>query len=162
MGPEVIAALKVASTVFSVVSTISSFSAQKNEGIAAQQEARFRASQLEQRAGQSRAAAQRQAIIERKRGTLAESKAQAIAAAGGGGALDPSVVSIMGDLNDEAEMNASNALYEGEERARDDQSEASITRWEGAQKKKAGFLAARNTIFSGAADIGNSLLDKYG
>lgn len=162
-----VTAAKVASTVLSVGSTVMGYFGNRNAGIAAQQESEYRAKQLEQRAGQERATAQRQAVIEKRRGVLAQSKVQARAAASGGGALDESVVNIMGDLEGESELNALNSLYEGEERARDDESEAIVTRYSGQQKKKAGYLAARTTALSGFADIAGSpstqsLLEKYG
>lgn len=162
-----ITAAKVASTVLSVGSTVMGYFSQRNAGIAAKQEADYRAAQLDQRAGQERATAQRQAMIERRRGALAKSRAQALAAAGGGGALDPSVADIMGDLEGESELNALNALYVGEERARDDESAAVLERYSGQQKKKAGYLAARTTALSGLGEIAGSqntqsLLEKYG
>ena len=73
---------------------------------------------MEQSAGQERAAAQRATLEQQRQGRLVGSRAQAVAAASGGGALDPSVVNLMGDLDNEASFRAATALYQGESAAR--------------------------------------------
>lgn len=152
----------MASTLLNTAAFLQTAAGQRNAGIAAQQESEFRSKQMETIAGQERAASQRQSIEKRREATVAQSKARAIAAASGGGALDPSVVKIMGDLEGEGEFNALSSLYEGEERARNQESEAIVTRYEGQQKKKAGYIAARSTILKGSADTIDSMSSKYG
>jgi hypothetical protein len=155
------------STALSVGSTFMSAIGQRNAGIAENQRAQYVAKQMEVNAGQERAAAQRRAQEQRRRGDLAQSRAQSLAAASGGGALDPSVVDIMGGLEEESEFNALSDLYEGEERARDLESNATVTRWSGNQANKAGYMAARTTMLSGIGNVAGSdstktLLEKYG
>lgn len=77
-----------------------------------------RAESLEDRAGQERAAAQRAAIEQRRQGRFAQSRARAVAAAGGAAVSDPTVVGLLGDIDTEAELRALGALSEGEELAR--------------------------------------------
>lgn len=73
---------------------------------------------MEQQAGQERAASQRAAIAQRKQGNLVSSRARAVAAASGGGALDPTVMDIMSGIEGEADYRTALALYEGDERAK--------------------------------------------
>lgn len=143
-------------------------------GKANQQAADYQAAQMKVNAGQERAAAQRKALAETKRKDLAQSRVQALSAAGGGGTLDPSIVDIMGDLESEGTLNAQNALYEGEERARDLETGASLKTYEGQQARAAGKTAKKSSsiavagaLFQGGAKVAGSsqfqsLMDKYG
>ena len=162
---------------------------QRNAGIAAKQEADAQAQfqenvadsqskQLKQKAGQERAVAQQRAIAKRKESTLAQSRATAVAAASGGGAFDPTVVGILGDLEAEGDYNVLAALYEGDTVAQDLEYDADLKvmsagysgellRTAGKNEKKAGQLAAFSTILSGAGSAagskaGQSLATKYG
>lgn len=129
---------------------------------------RFEAAQLEQIAGEERAVAQRRAGEERRRGRILESRALALAAAGGGGATDPTVVNIISDLAGEGEYAAAVRIYEGEEaarrarmgaRAQEFEADtalqagamtASGLRAEGSARRSAGTSGAVSTLFSGA------------
>lgn len=90
------------------------------QGIAADNAADFEAKQMEQKAGEERAAAQREAAQDRKEAELANSRAQALAAASGGGvgADAPTIVKIMSDTAGQGELNAGMRIYGGENRAR--------------------------------------------
>lgn len=127
------------------------------------------AKQLEQRAGQERAAAQQKMIESGRTKNLALSRAQALAAASGGGSLDPSVINILGDLETEGRYNQDAALYEGENNATGDEyqakltraggaSDAAISRMQGSAAQKAGYMGAATTLMKG----GVGLMDKYG
>lgn len=151
MGDPLSIALTVGSTVLSAVG-------QRNAGIAANQEANYRAQQAEIQAGQERASSQRAMIEELRQMRLVQSKAQSAAAASGAGALDPSVIDIMGDLETEGRYRANVKRYEGEDRARDLENSAVLARYEGKNAKKAGNLKAISTLASGAS----SMYDKYG
>lgn len=158
--------------------------AQKNAA-AQQQELEYEAGQARTQAGQERAASQQKEIIQQRQTAIGESRARALAAAGGGLALDPSVVNIMGDLQTEGDYRAATDKYQGEDAARgledtaslktyqgklakaggDQQAaiqdaSASMYRTSGANSAKAGNLNAFSTIISGA---GNSatMYDKY-
>lgn len=72
----------------------------------------------EDEAGQDIAAAQRQAMNQDRMTKLVESRARAVAAAGGAGATDPTVVNLISRISGEGALRSLTALYQGEERAR--------------------------------------------
>lgn len=155
----------VAGSVLSARQTAAAGKAEEAAGIAVQQGKEFEAQGLEQQAGQTRAASQRTAQAIRKRGRLAESTALARAAASGGGASDPTVEDVIGDLAEETEFAALTALFEGEETARGLQDEAFITRHEGEIQRFVGRTARRSASREATAGIlqsGASLFGKYG
>jgi hypothetical protein len=127
------------------------------QGRAANKLAGFQARQLTQQAGQDRATAQRQAIGQRHEATLAGSRARALTAAGGGSMLDPSSVNIMGDIEGQGEYNALSALFNGEERARGQELQATSTLFSGKQAQMAGNISAGSEVLKGAG----SLMSKY-
>jgi sRNA-binding protein len=201
MGDPVTIGLSVAGSLFSAME-------QRNAGIAAQQQANAQAalmeqqakaqvaiaqnqqkmldsqaSQMESIAGQERAMSQRTAMEQRRRQRLAQSRVVALAAAQTGDSLDPSIINLIGDLEAEGSFAARSALFTGEERARDLETQASfrraegeltaqtgatqaaftqygatMTRAAGAESKRAGNASAISTILKG----GTSLMDKYG
>src|SRR3990172_2605978 len=104
----------IASLVGTAVSTVGQIQA----GNAARKSANFQAAQMNQQAGQERATSQRAAIEQRRAARIAASRATALAAASGGGATDPTVLNILGDIKTEGEYNALSAMFGGEERAR--------------------------------------------
>lgn len=151
--------LALVGTIASVGGSIVSGLGQMQAGRAANASAKFQAAQLEQRAGQERAAAQRQAIEERRRAALAISRGRAVAAASGGGATDPTVLNVAGGVAAQGEYNALSALFEGEERARGANLQATSARMEGKQAKKAGMVGGLGTIAGG---VGQTLYMRYG
>lgn len=166
-------ALAVAGTVVGAVGTLvsseSSASAAKAAGKDANRVAKWEAAQLERNAGQERAAAQRQAIEERRQGRLAISRARALAGASGAGVSDPTVTNILADLASQGETNALTAMWEGEESARNMEFQAAGRRYEGATAKaagktqaaairRAGYLDTIGTVLEGGSDF----YTKYG
>jgi len=152
---ELSTALSIAGTVFSAVNSY-------REGQAAKVAADSQAAQLRQQAGQEAAMSQRDAILQRRKGAYAMSRARAVAAASGGSVLDPSVLNIMGDIESETESNVLNALYTGKERATGLNYQADMRSFEGKQAAKAGLVRATGTILSFAGgETGSSLLEKY-
>jgi hypothetical protein len=131
---------------------------QQDAGAAAQQSAEFIALEDEQAATNSRGASQRAAEEERRQGLLAQSRATALAAASGGGADDPTVVKIISNIAGESEYRALTALYQGEDRARAYENDASLRRAGGGEAMRAGQIAASGTLIQG----GSSLLSRYG
>ena len=92
-----------------------------NARLSAQRQAtalQFQKEQATVNAGQAIAAGQMGAQEQRRQGALINSRAQALAAASGGGALDPTVVRIMANNAGETALRANIALYQGEEQAR--------------------------------------------
>lgn len=88
-------------------------------GVAANNNAKFEAQQMEMRAKEETAASQRDAIAKRREGSLINSRAQAVAAASGAGAGTdaPTIVKLMSQTSGEAEYNAQSSLYGGKSRS---------------------------------------------
>jgi hypothetical protein len=158
----------VISTVGTIVSANDAAAATRAEGKQAQQIGNWQNAQARQAAGQERASAQRQAENERRAGRLAVSTALARSAASGGGAADPTVLKIYGDLAAEGEYNAQTALFEGEESARDLEMQGGAAAYEGAAAneasrfkssayKRAGYLSAAGNVLS----MGSDFYSKY-
>lgn len=170
-------AFSAASTIIGTVGQISAGNAQADAAQAAAnaQAASYRyqaklsqreAQQMEQKAGQERAVSQRAAMEERRAGRLLRSRSGAIAAASGAGALDPTVVNLLGDISAEEETQALTALYTGEERARGLEYGAKLTRAGGqgyryaAQRAQdVGGLEARAYRTRGLYGAGTTLLE---
>lgn len=139
----------------SVASTaLNSFGAHK-AGQAESRAANIEAGQMESIARSERASSQQQALAEQRRGELVKSRAIAVSAAGGGGVSD---TNIIGDIEAEKKFRSLAALFEGEERARDLEKQANITRFTGRQARKAGNIKAVTSAISG----GSTLFQRYG
>jgi hypothetical protein len=159
----------VISTVGTIVSANDASAAARAEGDSARRVGDWQAAQLRQQAGQERAASQRQAEQERRAGRLAVSRARAISAGSGGGATDPTVLKIYGDLAAEGETNAMTALWEGEEAAKGLEAQAAGAEYEGQSAyeagkyasrayRRAGYLSAAGNLLAGGSDF----YTKYG
>lgn len=165
MGDPVTIGLAVGGTLLSAYGQYQQGQAADAMGKAQQQAADYQAAQMQTQAGQERAASQRKMIEERRRGTLAQSKAQALAAASGGSSLDPSIVDIMGDLEAETQYNVDVAQYEGEDRARDLEMGGSLKQYEGRMARQAGKMEKRSATIAAAGSLlkgGSTLMEKYG
>jgi hypothetical protein len=88
-------------------------------GVAEKRNADFEAQQMEMKAKEETAAAQRDAESKRREGVLINSRAQALAAASGAGAGDdaPTIVKLMSQTSSEADYNARSSLYGGYSRS---------------------------------------------
>ena len=116
------------------------------------------ARQLDTKAGLERASSQREAMEERRKARLLQSRGLAVAAASGGGADDPGVVNILADIAGEGEYRSLTALYEGNERAFGLESEAKARRKEAKNVKTAGYIGAASTLLG----AGSSMSERYG
>ena len=87
----------------------------------------------------------------------AAAKAQALMAAGGGTATDPTAMDIAGDIAGETEYNALMALSDGETRARQLEYGGALARYDGQQAKQSSRWKAGTTLLGS----GVSMLDKY-
>ncbi len=151
-------------TVLSFKGQMDQAKAVKAQGVAAQQAAEFEAAQLDRIAGQERASSQRQALEERRRASIVASNAIAAAGKGGGGVSDPTISNIIGDIGGEGEYRALVALFEGEERARFAEFQATGRRFEGASAlsgAKAESKALKTAAVANLLSGGVSLYDKY-
>lgn len=132
----------------------------KSQQIAADFEAR----QLQQRAGQERAMAQRQSIESSRQSELAISRAIALASASGGGSYNPGIARIIGGLAEDGELRRQLILSSGEERAIGNQLGASSRRLEGHMAMNEGRSRRNTAYLSGAATLageGANLYERY-
>lgn len=119
-------------------------------GQAAQSSANFQAAQEDMAAQESRAASQRDALEKGRQTTLALSKLQADAAASGGGASDPGVLTLAGNIGGRGEYESLMDMYKGENRARGLEDTATGERATGAAKADASYLSAAGTLIGSA------------
>ena len=141
-----------------------SASAAKKAGKEGQRAKEFEAMQLERQANASLGSAQRTMLAERRRKELVISRAQALAAFGGGSVSDPTVQNIISDLEGEGAYREAIALYQGEDESRKLNESAYLSRKEGAVIRRGGRETARayqaqgiSTALQGAS----SLYTKY-
>ena len=87
-------------------------------GVQKKRAADDQARQMRHKAAARRAESGSESREEKRQGRIKMSRAQAVAAAGGGSLADPTIVNLMGDLEAESEYRALTRLYEGEEEAR--------------------------------------------
>ena len=109
------------------------------------------AAQLDYRASQSRASAQRSALEERRQTRLLQSRLQAVA-----GTSDPTVVNVAKEIAGEGEYRALSALYQGEESARGDELAGAYRRLGGKQSKRAAGLGGLSTAISSGSKMYSS------
>lgn len=116
------------------------------------------ADQYEVIAKQRRASSQRKAVEEIREGELQQSRVQALTAASGAGASDPSVVDALARMAGKTQYAKDVALYEGETDARSYEEDARSRRQEARNVKAAGRLKAVGKILK----TGMSMYDRYG
>lgn len=136
-------------SMFSLLGTGVSAAGQIAAGQNAQAMANAEAAELKRRAAEERAAAQREAMEKRKKANLLLSRSQAVSAASGAGATDPTVLAVEGGIAKEGEYQADVENYLGESRARGLIHKAAMTQAEGADAKQASLFRAGGTILSG-------------
>ena len=157
--------LTVAATAFQTIGALQTAEAQDDLGKHAQRIAQRDKEAAFQQAGQERALSQRDAIKERQQGEFVSSRVQALSAASGGGALDPTIINILAGVQQTEDFNAAMALATGESRARalEFGGTQALARGEGEQT--AFENAARASRFQAAGSLlegGSSLFAKYG
>lgn len=126
-------------------------------GIAARRGADFEAQQDTVNAGQQVAASQRAAESQDLNGRLLASRAQAVAAASGGGATDPTVTGIIQRIAGQTAYRSALALYQGNDAARALLTRADAVRFGGREAQAAGIVNALGTTLKGAY----TMYDKY-
>jgi hypothetical protein len=146
------AALSGLGTVAGVAGTLAA-------GKAEEQSAEFEAQQMQVKAAEETAAAQRDAQQKRREGALVQSRQQALAAASGAGAgFDaPTIVKMMMDTAGEAEYNAQTAMYGGTSRATGLMDAARARRASG----RASYLGSQLGAFGQAAGGFGSIFTDY-
>ncbi|MBX5148065.1 virion core protein, T7 gp14 family [Rhizobium lentis] len=119
-GFETIAGiLSAAGTVAGVAGSVAQAKGTREAAEAEKRNQDYLAAQDEMKAKEEMAASQREAQQSRAEATLANSRAQALAASSGGGAGSdaPTIVRLMSDVAGQGELNAGTTLYGGQERA---------------------------------------------
>ena len=167
--------IEIALVVAAVAGTAMQVNAQKMAGKEAKRAADARAAALDHQAKQARqiagqevAASQRAAFAEKKKGEAVLSRLQAVSAASGAGAGDPTVVTLGGDIGEEAEFRQMAALYGGQSKAEQLENMARLKQFEGMESVRAGAAARRNanaaafaTGVQGFAKIGMSAYSSF-
>lgn len=141
----------------SAAGTIAGGQAANAAGQSAQNMENYKAAQETQAAQESRASSQRQALEVGRKTQLVQSQLQARAAASGGGAADPTILNLGGNIAGRGEYEALTDLYTGENRARGLQDQATgdiltgqANAAEGSAKQMASYLSAAGTIIGTA------------
>lgn len=155
--PMTMTALAVGGGALSAGGTIMGGNAAAQAGQSQQQAQYFKATQEDMAAQESRASSQRTALDKGRDTTLLLSKLQANAASSGGGASDPGVLNIAGDIAGRGEYESLLDMYKGENRARGLEDEATGSRMtgdaalaEGKAKQSASYLSAAGTLIGSA------------
>lgn len=154
--PTVVGIVKSASLaqVLSIGGTVLSTAGAIQQGKSADAVAQYEARQLEAQGKAENASAQREAQAARREKELVQSRARAVAAASGGG----QDLNLLGEIEEEGELRAMTALWQGEERAKGRSAQAAGRRAEGKAAKRGSIFKAGKTLMSGGA----SFLEKYG
>lgn len=115
-------------------------------GRAAAASGRFDARQLYRQANNTLATSQRSAEEIRRQAQLMESRARAVAAAGGGSTTDVGMTDLISNIYKEGELSALIALYEGKDVAAGLRDQAKVRKWEGKTAEKNSRLQAFSTV----------------
>lgn len=113
-----------------------------------QDQKNYDAAQQESQANSAAATGQRASIEEQRKMRLAQSRAQAVGAASGAGALDPTALNIDSKIAGEGTYNALTQLYAGDTEAQSLKTGAALSRYEGK-------TGAEMTRYGGAQDAQN-------
>lgn len=158
-------ALQVAGTLMSVKGGLDAAKAARVAGQRQRAAKESEAALYTSRAQQEVAAAQQRGFEEKRKAKLVASRAIALAASGGGGASDPTVMNLLADVEGEGAYRQAVRVYQGEEAARTLRYQAAGARYEGELAEEAGSAKARayktqaiSSLLSGAG----SLYGKYG
>lgn len=151
-------------TVLSIVGNIQQGNAAERSGLEEQLARQYEAEQLKVDAGQAVAAAQRDAMEQRRQGELLQSRAIALAAASGGGVTDPSVVKLLSSNAGEIAYRSAVAIYRGEDEARSLNAKAAAALYSGARAADEGRDRQKAYMTRAFGDLvkgGSSLYETY-
>ena len=160
MADPVSLGLMAVGTAMSAAGTVAGGNAAAAAGQSQQNALNYKATQENQQAMTERASAQRAAFDKQRETGLLESKLQAGAAAGGGGASDPTIVSLGGQIAGRGEYESLLDMFKGENTARgyENQATADIASGqaaaaEGSAKQSASYLSAAGTVIGSAGSM---------
>ncbi len=115
-------------------------------GRAARQAGKAQRAANERAAKRTVAVAQRESLEEKRKARLLASRALALAAAGGGGASDPSIVKLIADIEGEGAYRAGVALYRGQEDAAKLRYEGTLAEWSGQADQQTANLKGASAL----------------
>jgi hypothetical protein len=144
----------VGSTIMQVAGAASQGSEMKAAAKANQRRAAAEKAQLDYMAGQEQAAGQHKAVEARRKAALMLSRAQAVAAASGAGAVDES---LMGGILEEGEREAGYRMYESGERANTLRYKGEVGLQDATYQRKVAKQRASMTMMGAVAKAGLSL-----
>lgn len=154
--------LDLIGTGLQVLGQVSAGKAARRAGESQQAAAEYSAEQLDINAEQAIAVSHRAAAEQLRKSMLVQSRALAIAAASGAGALDPTVMALIGGYSKEGELASETVLYGGEERARAMREQAKASRYEGALRAEAGRTAEKSAYMKAAGSILSGATKEWG
>ena len=157
--------LMAASTVVSMQGAAQQGRAAAAQGKAEQQLRDYESAQLSHQAVQEQALAQRAAINVRRKADLAQSRLQAVAAASGASASDPTIIDLAQDIEGQGEYDVATALYNGDERAYNLQMGSALKQYQGQVARMSGTAAqsmAQTKMASALLDGAQSATSFYG
>jgi hypothetical protein len=131
-------------------------------GKAAQQAANYEAAQLDVKAKEEQAAAQRDAFEHGREKDLALSKLQANAAASGFSATDPTALAIADEIAKYGTYKEQMAMYGGESRRTGIEAQAFGRRMEGKAAMQGARYSAAGTILGGISSMAGRFAQPYG
>lgn len=149
--------LAAAAPYITAASTALTVAGAVRQGQQAKAQAQQQALELREDANARQAEAQREAIVRRRQGMFAASRARAVAAASGAG-LEGTPELLIDRIETQTDLNVLNALYEGDATARGLRSGARKAEREGRAAARAGVYKAIAGGISGAT----SFYEKYG
>lgn len=120
-----------------------------------QAQARNEQIQLGQMAAQERAAASRDASSKAKEGRIAQSRLQAVASASGGGATDPTVLELAGDISKEANVQSRELMRQGLEKGQ-------MLEYKGRVGVDMANAQSRMTILGGIGNMIGGVAENFG
>lgn len=130
----------------------------RQQGEAANEAAQTEALQLDARGREEFAAAQREALAKRREGVLANSRIQALSAASGGGADDPTILKLMTGVAGDAEYGAQTVMFGGKQRRAGLFDAANNRRREGQASLLGSKYASAGAIFGGISSAASKLM----
>lgn len=127
-------------------------------GASADQAAKMEQIQYYQAANAAAASSEREAQNIQLQGKLIESRQQAVAAASGAGATDPTVLSIQGETARRTMYDTLSKIWEGQTERQNLRYAGDTARFQGSQQLMASGLSAIGSL----AGAGKTLFDRYG
>lgn len=149
MGPELLLASTLATAGSTLIGAAGQASSMRSQAAADRQRAAYEGEWATQRANEERASGQSAAGIEMRKAQLAQSKLTTLAGASGGGAADPTVLKLMGDIETEGRVNAGMATAGAEQKAAGIEHQSAVDQWVADTNARIKNSTANTTLIGG-------------